>query len=527
MKGRGILAVGLLLMLLLVLMTVAYSPEPELGPPSLPADPPLPQEMVAGLPVPPLPPEGPESVASPEATESGTASTEAAEPVAGPEESIPEAAIRDVSVRNEPDVLLATPVRARVTGALIAVARGRAAAVNVRELTTRGIQSVTGTVEVKVEREPELEEGLPVGITGRVVEKETGLPVPNAEVIIRSAFYVRAIFYDHHLYEVARAVTDPEGEFSIGRLHVDPVHFGSDGLVYLSVTSPDHAPHPAIPLSSVTAGYENRLDDLPLSRERYTIRGRVIDVWEGKPVVGGRVIATGVIQPINYPKDQREALFLSSPEAVTDEEGRFVLENVGPGTQMLTVHGGDDCLGYLSIQVPWSKEVVMKTRQIRGRIEGRVIDSFGDPVELATVDGGENTTHTFADGSFVLENFRGDVIPIRFDHTDFQTLVLPGVLNGTAALVVRMESKLPRVHLDVREQSTGAPVKAIQIRFLLPPGQIPPPPQSPHYLSEEGLHEIRLPVGAVQVLVTAGGREATTVELAGVRDGDTISVFLK
>ena len=95
-----------------------------------------------------------------------------------------------------------------------------------KDLVAGGLSSVTGTVEIGTERTPSVEEGVPVAISGRVLEKESGAPVPDAAVILHSAFYLRRTFYDHELVEVARAVTGPDGEFLIGHLNVDPIHFG-------------------------------------------------------------------------------------------------------------------------------------------------------------------------------------------------------------------------------------------------------------------------------------------------------------
>ena len=419
-------------------------------------------------------------------------------------------------VLNDPDTGRPTPTKP-----------GRARKLPLADLLRDGLDPVEGTRELTGERKPKLDEGIPVALTGRVVEKETGEPVEGASVILRSTFFLRRVFYDHHLLEVARGETDSRGEFAIQRLNVDPVHFGKGGLVVVSVTSPDHSPLPPVVLRGVTPGYENRMPDLVVSRVKHRITGRVLDYWEGKPVVGGRVVATGEILPINYPKDQREALFLSAPEATTDEKGRFVLENVGPGKQYVSVHGGDDCAGYTQVTVPMKGEVVLRSRQIRGRIEGKVLDAEDRPIAVVKVDGGDNTTHTFADGKFVLENFRGDVVNLVFTHPDYETKRVLGVENGAREVLVRLVRRWPEMSFVVRDHGTDAPIEIVSIRLRFEGDEKPPLPASPHSVSKQGVHKLRVPDGAVAATVAAEGYEEQVVFLSGVAEGEIREVVLR
>src|SRR5205814_456078 len=126
--------------------------------------------------------------------------------------------------------------------------------------------------------------------------------------------------------------------FLIERLNADPAHFGSSGRFYLTVTAEGHAPSLAVPLADVTRGVANRLPAVALQRATETLRGRVVDHFEHRPVIGARVYATGAIDPVAYPKDERPALFLGAPTATTDADGRFVLEGMGRGVQVVSVH---------------------------------------------------------------------------------------------------------------------------------------------------------------------------------------------
>jgi hypothetical protein len=389
-----------------------------------------------------------------------------------------------------------------------------------------GGQAPAPVVELVGKRKPEVEEGVPVSLTGRVVESEGGAPVAGARLVVTSTFYVRRFFYDHHLREVARAEAGDDGTFRIDRLNVDPAHFGRGGRLYLTVTAEGHAPALAVELEKVTPGIANRMQDVVLARAAGSLRGRALDMWEGKPVVGARVYATGAIDPVSYPKDERPALFVGAPTAVTDAEGRFVLEGLGKGVQYISVHGGDDCAGSDPVLMPFEGEFPMRTRAIRGRIEGTVVDGHGDPVALVTVEGGENTTHSFADGRWVLENFRGTEIPVTFSHPDFSRVVVSAVRDGTAGLVVRFEHPRPTLVIEVKDRDTGALVKRVDLRFGFPDGTVSFDGASPYRLAADGKYTVRLPEGALRLRVTAEGRAVEEVLLQNRADGEVVPVVL-
>ncbi len=511
---------GALIVIAAALAVLAWlSARPEVAPPGAPAresaSAPSSAPESAGPRTPLLPPAAPPATAE-----------EVSEPA--PPAGAPPAA-GDLPPEGPPPPLIAD-ARADLSPAEAATLPGGGAPlpeVRVETLLREGLGHVTGTARTVGDRAPVVETGVPVELTGKVVEADTGAPVPDAEIVLHSAFYVRTAFYDHHLEEVARAITDREGEYRVDRLDTDPAHFGPGGKVYVTVRAEGHAPQPPREVRVLAPGARCRVDTVALSRDVHTVTGRVVDYWEGKPVAGGLVLATGAVDPVPYPKDERGVFFLWAPRAVTDAEGRFTLEGVGAGVQVLSVHGGDDCAGRTTVLVPVAGEVVIPCRALRGRIAGRVLTDAGDPVPLVYVTGGDNGTHTFADGTFVLENFRGDPVDISFTHPDYEPAVRTGVPDGEKSLEVRLDARLPRVRFRVVDDATGEPTPLVEIRFGFSGGRRPPFDASPIHLGAVGLYELRLPRHATTAEVAAPGKGSATVDLSAARDGDEFEVRLK
>jgi len=390
-----------------------------------------------------------------------------------------------------------------------------------------GADSLHDAVELVGERRPRLAKGEPVALAGRVVDAEAGQPVIGARVVVTSTFYSRQYFYDHHLREVAHTVTDGDGAFLIERLNADPAHFGRGGRCYVSVSAEGFAPALAVPIAELSPGIANRLPDVRLERAAHSISGRVVDRRDGSPVAGARIVATGAIDPVAYPKDQREALFVGAPQTVTDAEGRFELTGLGRGMQTLSAHGGDDCIGRDAFALPREKEVTIRARQIRGRISGTTVDARGNPIPLVVVDGGGNSTHSFADGTFVLENFVGDVLQIRFAHADYHNLVVRDVADGEDALVVKLVDRRARIILDVKAADTGDALAHIVVTATFPAGANSGRPTSPHHFTQDGRHDVRVPDGATHLVVGAEGRAPEQIPLSGVVDGDVVPILLR
>jgi len=408
------------------------------------------------------------------------------------------------------------------------VTPGPAPEMTLASFVAGGHETLEQAAELVGERRPHLEEGVPVSLSGVVVSRETGRPIAGATVLATSTFYVRRFFYDHHLREVARVLTDAEGRYDIERLNADPAHFGEGGRVVVTVTADGHAPAQAVPLDGVTPGYRNRLEDVVLTAKTHSLRGRVTDHWENAPVAGATVYATGSVNPVTYPKDQRDALFLVAPRTVTDAEGSFELAGLGAGAQIVSVHAGDDCIGNQSFLVPAVTIVHLRTHPIHGRVEGRVLDADDEPVSLAVVRGGFNSTHSFADGGFVLENFRGDVVELAVDHPDYRRARLAGVTDGSTDVVVRLERRVPLIRLRVRDRDTDEPVERLVLTLVAVGEGSVRTTASPQFIAQGGLYELRLPEGVARIEITSpAGHAPESVPATGLRDGDEVEVLLQ
>ena len=97
-----------------------------------------------------------------------------------------------------------------------------------------------GSFRVKGEEADVEEEGVTTSLEGRVVDRATGAGLPDATVVLFSTFYKRQIFYDHHLQEVAGALTGPDGSFTFSGFNADEVHFGAAGKAFLTVIRPGY-----------------------------------------------------------------------------------------------------------------------------------------------------------------------------------------------------------------------------------------------------------------------------------------------
>ncbi|QSQ14118.1 carboxypeptidase-like regulatory domain-containing protein [Myxococcus landrumensis] len=225
-----------------------------------------------------------------------------------------------------------------------------------------------------------------VSAQGRVVDERLS-PVANAHVTLFNV--------DHSRY--FEAFTDAEGRFTLERLpHWDPR--GLRGpfprsppnfrwLYGLAVSSPGLLPV----VVSGRALDEFSKDDIVMSHPR-RIAGRVL--LGERPVVGAHVES-----------DQSRAVL------VTDEEGRFLLEDVQPGAHRLRArHGDQRGQAHVRLHVEQRQAEVTLRLGTLVRVEGRVRDEEGQPISDATVHASSErdsipseSSRTKQDGSFVLE----------------------------------------------------------------------------------------------------------------------------
>ncbi|GEM_PF-3206402 len=382
----------------------------------------------------------------------------------------------------------------------------------------------SGTYEVKHDRAVEMEPGRTTTLKGRVIDAATGAGVPDATVVLFSTFYKRLFFYDHHLREVAGVRTGPGGRFEIEGFNTDDLHFGSAGKAFLTVQREGYVSVVAWYLETLFPGTVNDLGDVPLSRGGLTVRGRVVDL-EGVPVEGAVVACTGEIFPTEYSKDQRYTFLPRFPHAVCGPDGRFEIHGI-LGRHWVSVHAGTDCVEERLLEFRGEEDPPALFFRVLagGLVEGRVVDGEKNPVADAVITAGTNSTHSYADGSFKLENVEGDVLTLVVRHHRFHIDRVEGIPEGAKGVEIVMDAPLPAVVFKVREPGTLEPLSTVRIRFLGP--IVTPVPESTLYVNEEGRHAAVVPEGARRALVEAEGHDAASVVLQDARDGDEIEVLL-
>jgi len=374
-----------------------------------------------------------------------------------------------------------------------------------------------GSFRVKRDRAVVEEEGRTATLRGRVVDRQTGAGLPDASVVLFSTFYKRQIFYDHHLQEVAGALTRPDGSFTLAGFNTDDVHFGSAGKAFLTIIRHGYVSCVGWYLGALVPGIENLTGDVPLDPGCNTVRGLVLDL-SGSPVHRAVVAFTGEIFPTEYSKDQRYAFLPHFPHARTGADGRFEMEGIR-GFHWVSVHVGTDCVA--SRLIEFEKEDPDPLRFVvlaGGLVDGRVVDGEDRPVADAVVYGGNNSTHSYADGRFRLENISGKVITLVIHHHLFRPVTVENVLVGETERRVVLKERKPRVRFRVLRKEDRSPVTRVRIWFGPPDTVVRPLPESDVYTSEEGLYEVAVPGGSGYASVSAEQRESCIVSLMGVGD---------
>jgi hypothetical protein len=341
-------------------------------------------------------------------------------------------------------------------------------------------------------------------------------------VILFSIFYKPQVNYTHHLREIAAAATGPDGSFAIPGFNVDDLHFGTAGKTFLTVSCPGFATLAAAYLEALTPGRENDLGDVALLTGGTTVRGTVFDS-RGIPVAGALVAFTGEIYPTEYSKDQRYAFLPRFPHAVTGPDGTFEAEGIA-GRHWISVHVGPDCVTSQLRDFPSSGEQAGLVFRVLagGRVDGKVVDAQDRPVADAVVSGGQNSTHSYADGSFVLENVEGGVLNLEVRHHLFRTVSVENVPVGQAGLKILLADPLPKIVFLVLRADTREPVTTVRIGFSGGGGFGAPAASR----DAGGRFAMVIPEYASKAGIWAEGTGIVEVPLSAARDGEEIEVLL-
>jgi hypothetical protein len=267
-----------------------------------------------------------------------------------------------------------------------------------------------------------------------------------------------------------------------------------------------------------------------------TVRGRVLDLL-GNPVPGALVAFTGEIYPTEYSKDQRYAFLPRFPHASCGPDGAFEAGGIS-GRHWVSVHVGPDCVTSALSEFGSSgvREGLVFRVLAGGKIEGKVVDAQDRPVADAVVSGGTNSTHSYADGSFCLENVEGDRLDLDVRHHLFRTVSVPNVPVGQSGMKVVLADPLPRVVLRVLWADTREPVVLVKITLFMGGGTGDGAIMDPILTigdprlstSSGGLHTLVVPEFATSAMVLA---EASaffqSVDMTAARDGQEFEVLLE
>ncbi|MHC4778018.1 MAG: hypothetical protein ACYTFG_05500 [Planctomycetota bacterium] len=386
--------------------------------------------------------------------------------------------------------------------------------------------TLTGVFKVKTDGKVDVEEGTTTALEGRVIDSQTGTGIPGATVVLFSTFYKRQVYYDHHLEEVAGGVTDGDGTFRIEGFNMEAFHFGSAGKAFLTVIASGWVSRVAWYLQAILPGRENDIGDVPLARGGSTLVGRVVD-RQLKPVPGALVACTGEIFPTEYSKDQRYKFLPRFPNARCEGDGTFEIKGIA-GKHWVTVHVGPDSVASQLREFkdsgpdPFMQFVVVAG----GFVEGSVVDTGENPVAGAVIYGGGNSTHTYVDGSFRLENIEGTLIDLQVRHHLFKTMNFEKARVGETGLKIVLTVRLPRIVFRVRQAESLEPLRDVRVRFGPSNALVGGVPDSPLFRNDEGLFSVVVPEGAVFAVIEAQNHGTQTAPLGEVMDGDEIEVVL-
>ena len=364
-------------------------------------------------------------------------------------------------------------------------------AVALEELPPGSVADLDGVRRLAdAEGEAPAAEGVTTAVTGVVFDAATGGPVAGARVALFSAFYQPHLFYDRQLGELGGGATDVTGRFRFAAVNLDDLHFRGGAGLLLVITHPTIASWTGPPVVPLVEGTVNDLGTFRCDPVGFTLGGQVRH-REGRPLPG-LLVTVSPDNPVNVAKPERQVLLKSLPHAVTDGDGRWRIDGLRPGKAWLSVHAGLDGVLFQAITVAESRDDVNVSVRVGGQVTGRVIDRAGRPIPAARIDGSGNTTHSLADGTFLLENLDSpDPFTLHVTHHAYYPRDVAQVQDGARDLEILLEP-LPVATLVVRQGADVAPCTECEIVYEGPPAALARIPTSPYRRSADGAYDVIL-----------------------------------
>jgi protocatechuate 3,4-dioxygenase beta subunit len=386
--------------------------------------------------------------------------------------------------------------------------------------------ALDGVFELEDETEPETAEGVTTAIEGRVLDRDTGAPIAGARVALFSSFYKPHLTYDRHLSELGGGTTDAEGRFRFAAVNLDALHYRGGAGVLLVIQHRNYASWSNAPPKPITEGTVNTLGDLILVPSGLSIGGRILN-RDGSPLPD-MLVAISPENPLSVSKPQRQILLKSMPHARTDGDGRYRIEGLTPGKVWITVHANLDGVLFQEITIGTTRDDVNFTVRVGGAVTGRIVDRNGRPIAAARIDGSGNTTHSLADGTYLLENLNERTKPFRLTvhHHAYYPRDVDGVRDGQLGLEVALDL-LPVATLVVREGDTFTPLTEIEVLYNASAAVRATIPTSPYRTNAQGEYHVILYPKAASIRVFKQGYKEQTLALSELAGGTRREVVLE